>query len=286
MSARENMAFGLRQRGVRAAEVAQRLRDAAAMLQLEPLLDRKPRDLSGGERQRVAIGRAIVRQPRVFLLDEPLSNLDASLRLATRMRLAQLHRDLAESTMVYVTHDQVEAMTLADRIVLLRPLRDGVGASVAQNGAPLALYHHPANRFAAGFIGAPPMNFLEGSVETASEARIEVRVGSHRLSACVQGAGCSPGTPLTLGIRPEHVALDGGPLAARVTYVERLGESTTVQLDVAGLTPLTARSSRETIAVGDHVRIDLPAHAMHAFLADGAALRRQRGRPPSPSTSR
>jgi multiple sugar transport system ATP-binding protein len=278
MSAYENMAFGVRQRGVTSAEVDARVREAASMLELAPLLERKPRELSGGQRQRVAIGRAIVRKPNVFLFDEPLSNLDASLRLAMRMRIAQLHRELASPSMIYVTHDQVEAMTLADRIVLMRPLAQADGAaSVAQVGAPLDLYHRPANRFVAGFIGAPAMNFLEGRVVAAAPTRVDIRVVEQVLPAVVDGTGVRSETPITLGIRPEHVVLGSGSLRGRVTYVERLGESSTVHVRLAGDLALLAKTPREDIETGDELQLDLPQEALHAFATDGTALPRIAG---------
>ena len=274
MNARENMAFGLRQQGVGKDDIEQRVHDAAGMLELTALLARKPRELSGGERQRVAIGRAIVRKPNVFLFDEPLSNLDAALRLATRVRLARLHRELASPSMVYVTHDQVEAMTLADRIVLMRPLAGGSGTSVAQVGAPLDLYHRPANRFVAGFIGAPAMNFLEGHIAAAGGAHVDVRVGQHVLRAAVVGDGLTVDTAVAVGVRPEHVVVGQGTLTGRVSYVERLGESSTVHLLLAGDRTLLAKTTREDIEVGTDLPIDLPQQALHVFRSDGAALPR------------
>jgi multiple sugar transport system ATP-binding protein len=274
MNARDNMAFGLRQQGVGNVEIEQRVRDAAGMLELTPLLGRKPRELSGGERQRVAIGRAIVRKPNVFLFDEPLSNLDAALRLATRVRLARLHRELASPSMIYVTHDQVEAMTLADRIVLMQPLAGGSATSVAQVGAPLDLYHRPANRFVASFIGAPAMNFLEGRVASASRTHVDVRAGRHVLRAAVVGDGLATDTPVAAGIRPEHVVVGSGTLTGRVTYVERLGESSTVHLLLAGDRTLLAKTTREDIDIGMDLPVELPQEALHVFRSDGLALPR------------
>jgi multiple sugar transport system ATP-binding protein len=189
-----NMALGLKQAGESASVIAERIATASKMLELGPYLKRRPSELSGGQRQRVAIGRAIVRKPDLFLFDEPLSNLDAALRMATRVEIARLHRALGAS-MIYVTHDQTEAMTLADRIVVLR---DGV---VEQIGSPMDLYNNPANQFVAGFLGAPSMNFLPAAPLGA------------------QGA--------TLGIRPEHLMVrDGGRIAGQITHVERLGGDT------------------------------------------------------------
>jgi len=194
MSVYENMAFGLEQAKLKKPQIAERVAEAARMLQIEELLERKPRALSGGQRQRVAIGRAITRNPRVFLFDEPLSNLDAALRGETRVEIARLHARLADTTMIYVTHDQVEAMTLADRIVVLNK------GHVEQVGAPLDLYDHPASQFVAGFIGSPRMNFITGRVAEA------------------EGAA-------TYGIRPEHLEITEGTgrWQGRVLLTEALG---------------------------------------------------------------
>src|SRR3954449_10010886 len=185
MTVLENMAFGLKLASADKAAAERRVRDAARIPQLDPLLDRKPKQLSGGQRQRVAIGRAIVRDPRVFLFDEPLSNLDAALRVQMRVEIAKLHHELS-ATMIYVTHDQVEAMTLADRIVVLDAGR------VMQFGSPLELYHHPANRFVAGFIGSPKMNILPANV-----------LNGYRPNT-------PGGPPAEVGVRPEHLRLRGG----------------------------------------------------------------------------
>jgi multiple sugar transport system ATP-binding protein len=234
MTVYQNMAFGLKVLKTGAASIDQKVREAARVLQLDQLLERLPKELSGGQRQRVAIGRAIVRQPRVFLFDEPLSNLDAELRVQTRLEIARLHADIGSSTMIYVTHDQVEAMTLADKIVLLNTgeavQREG---SVAQTGAPLELYHHPANRFVAGFIGSPKMNFIDAVLESADAQLASVRVGATVFQARVDARGMAPGTPLALGIRPEHAvigAAGGQPntVGGTVAFVEQLGESSCV----------------------------------------------------------
>jgi multiple sugar transport system ATP-binding protein len=192
-----NMSLALKQEGVSKAEIAERVQEASRMLQLDDYLKRYPSELSGGQRQRVAIGRAVVRQPKLFLLDEPLSNLDAALRVSTRLEIANLHKQL-DATMIYVTHDQTEAMTLADKIVVLRDGR------VEQVGSPMELYNKPANKFVAGFLGSPAMNFLPASLLEAGDAR-------------------------TIGIRPEDLYLaDDGPLAATVQHVEHLGGDTNV----------------------------------------------------------
>jgi ABC-type sugar transport system ATPase subunit len=223
MTVRQNLAFGMAMRGVPKATIATKLDRAVALLKLEPYLERRPGELSGGQCQRVAIGRALVQEPRVFLFDEPLSNLDAELRLHLRLEIAALHQHLGR-TMVYVTHDQVEAMTLAERIVVLR---DGL---VEQVGSPLALYTNPANRFVAGFIGSPAMNLLPATVTSAST----VRYGEAVLEVPAM-AGVTSGQPCTLGLRPEHLELqDNGPLALNVRMVERLGSSTVLHGDLSG----------------------------------------------------
>ena len=205
MNVRKNMTFGLKFAGVARAEMDRRVADAARMLQLEPLLARQPRDLSGGQRQRVAIGRAIVREPDVFLFDEPLSNLDAALRVSTRVEIAKLHK-LLRATMVYVTHDQIEAMTLADRIVVMN---QGV---IEQVGKPLDLYYTPANLFVAGFIGSPAMNFFPAAVERIADGRAHiggsVAVETSRSRRAIAALG--QGATVTIGVRPEHLDI-GAP---------------------------------------------------------------------------
>jgi multiple sugar transport system ATP-binding protein len=214
-----NLGLALKQAGTPRAEVEAAVQRAASMLALEPLLQRRPAELSGGQRQRVAIGRAIVRRPKLFLFDEPLSNLDAALRGQTRIELARLHRELG-ATMIYVTHDQVEAMTLADRIVVLNAGR------IEQIGSPMELYNRPANRFVAGFIGSPAMNFI---------------------AANRSGLTPPPGA-VELGIRPEHLVLADSGIPAQVTHVERLGHETLVHTD--------GQAGRITLRlVGEH---DLP----------------------------
>jgi len=279
MSVHENMAFGLRHRKLGDAEIARRVREASRILHLDGLLERKPRELSGGQRQRVAIGRAIVREPKLFLFDEPLSNLDAALRVSTRLELAKLHRELGSASTVYVTHDQVEAMTLADRIVLLRPAAErGDAPSIAQAGPPLQLYHHPANRFVAGFIGSPSMNFLPGEVSGLGTGGVQVRSGGALWLAGVQPRGASVGAAATLGIRPEHVRLGEGPGRAAVEHVEHLGEVSHVYLRAEGLPqeapPLLVKTNRGDVRPGDRVNFGLPPESCHCFVADGSALPR------------
>ena len=226
MSVRENIAFGMRMAKTPKPEIDARVADAARILQMESLLDRKPRELSGGQRQRVAIGRAIVRHPKLFLFDEPLSNLDAELRTQMRVEIAKLHNELGV-TMVYVTHDQVEAMTLADRIVVLRAGR------VEQVGTPQQLYDTPDNRFVAGFMGAPKMNFLEATIETANQDSVTVAHAALDLPVTVprrhlHRAAPARGAPVTLGLRPEHLAIAGAGIGLAVDLLESLGGSTLV----------------------------------------------------------
>lgn len=237
MSVRENMAFGLTIRREKKADINRRVDEAARMLQMENLLERRPDQLSGGQRQRVAIGRAIVRNPEVFLFDEPLSNLDAALRMNTRMEISELHKRLG-TTMIYVTHDQVEAMTLADKIVVLK---DG---EVQQFGSPMELFHYPANRFVAKFIGSPPMNFI--AAEIGQDADGNVVALSEALGCIpVHEEGLSQGQMVDLGLRPQYISL-GEPLAdnhrfeAMVGISERLGSETLINLNTTDGTKLTA----------------------------------------------
>ncbi len=225
MTVYDNVGFGLKLAKTPKDVRDQKIRDAARILQMEHLLDRKPSQLSGGQRQRVAIGRAIVRQPEVFLFDEPLSNLDAALRVDMRMELAKLHQDLS-ATMIYVTHDQVEAMTLADKIVVLN------GGVVQQVGSPIELYQRPANLFVAGFIGSPKMNFTKVMIEAISPGAVTVSskdVASASIPATTDGLKI--GDTVTLGIRPHNLALTtSGNLVGQVSLVERLGNETNVSL--------------------------------------------------------
>jgi multiple sugar transport system ATP-binding protein len=258
MTVRENLAFGLRVRKTGDAEIARRVAAAAAALGLEPLLDRKPAQLSGGQRQRVALGRAMVREPQAFLLDEPLSNLDARLRLETRVELARLHRRLG-ATMVYVTHDQVEAMTLGDRVAVL-------DAGVLQQVAPpMELYRRPANRFVAGFIGSPAMNFVAGELQRRDGGTAFVGGGlAVPLANGVAGTG-----PAVLGVRPQQIELaPTGPEAipATVQLSEPLGSEQVVHLLTAGGTPLVAVAPPEpALAAGSVVGLRLPAEVVHLF---------------------
>ena len=265
MSAYENMAFGLRQSGVKSGEIDASVREAARVLHIEELLDRKPKQLSGGQRQRVAIGRAIVRKPSVFLFDEPLSNLDAALRVQMRIEIAKLHKQLA-TTMIYVTHDQAEAMTLADRIVVLRLGR------VEQIGSPLELYHRPANNFVAGFIGSPKMNFLPGILEGVGAEGAAVRIhGGEQALAMVAALNIDAGCRVELGIRPEHVVLsnDGTGIPGKVDFVEQLGDTQFAFVRIPGDHMLTARvDSSVAVNSGGMVRVGLPPADCHLFRTD------------------
>jgi multiple sugar transport system ATP-binding protein len=240
MSVRQNLAFGLENARMPKPEIEQRIAEAARMLEIEPYLDRRPGQLSGGQRQRVAIGRAIVRNPTAFLLDEPLSNLDAELRISTRAELAALHERLS-ATMIYVTHDQIEAMTLADRIVVLRAGR------IEQVGTPLDLYNKPANLFVAGFIGAPRMNFLPA-------------------------AAFPGGRGATIGIRPQHLrrATDGEPtLKAKVALIEQLGSETVVHGDADGHRLLAVLPGQQGLKMGEEVALAYGRENLHVFDENG-----------------
>jgi multiple sugar transport system ATP-binding protein len=242
MSVRNNISFGLKMAGMSPEEIAAKVETAAAKLNLTDYLDRKPRQLSGGQRQRVAIGRAIVRQPKGFLFDEPLSNLDAALRVNMRIEIMQMHKDLG-ATMIYVTHDQVEAMTMADRIVVLDK------GHIRQVGSPLELYNKPKNLFVAGFIGSPKMNLFTGKI------------------AADQGA-------TTIGVRPEHIQIDGaGPHQGMVQLSEHLGSDTFFHVDGGALGRLLLRADGETtVKTGDTIRFGFDAKRMHRFDQDGVAL--------------
>jgi multiple sugar transport system ATP-binding protein len=280
MTVYENMAFGLRLSKVDEASIQRRVGDAARILQLEPLLQRLPKALSGGQRQRVAIGRAIVRQPGVFLFDEPLSNLDAALRVQTRFEIAKIHRDFGKASTIYVTHDQVEAMTLADRIVLLNSgpavARD---ASVAQFGAPLELYHRPVNKFVAGFMGSPKMNFMDGTLQAATTEHATVVLNTgETVQARVNASRLSAGAKVTLGLRPEdaQVGTASQHVLRTVQWQERLGESTYLYLDSATPSdPCVVKAPGNSFArAGERVALSMPAQHLHLFDADGLALPR------------
>ena len=265
MNVRKNMTFGLRFTGVPRAERQRRVAEAARMLQLEDLLERYPRDLSGGQRQRVAIGRAIVREPAVFLFDEPLSNLDAALRVSTRVEIAKLHR-LLKATIVYVTHDQVEAMTLADRIVVMNQGR------LEQIGKPLDLYYAPANLFVAGFIGSPAMNFFAARVERAEDGRARLAGAGFR-GFELPAESLSVGAAVTIGVRPEHLARGAdGPFVAEgiIELVERLGESSFAHVRrVDGRLFVAEVRGRETPTPGETMTFNAAFQDVHVFDASG-----------------
>lgn len=263
LTVEENIGFGLRVSGRPKGEIKERVLTTARALALEPYLDRFPRQLSGGQRQRVAIGRAIVRAPTAFLFDEPLSNLDAALRVQMRLELIRLHDEL-KTTMIYVTHDQVEAMTMADRIVVLN------AGKVEQFDTPIALYDAPANRFVAGFIGSPKMNFIEGT--TGGANRIETAAGCIDISNLK--APLKSGN-VTFGIRPEHLRYDRheGLWAGKILVEEQLGSDAYFTVDVAALGMLTVRAVGERgYRRGDTIFLTPDPARSHAFDEDGRAL--------------
>jgi multiple sugar transport system ATP-binding protein len=279
MTVYDNIGFGLKLAKTPKPEMDLRVREAARVLQLDALLERKPKELSGGQRQRVAIGRAIVRRPGVFLFDEPLSNLDATLRGQTRIEIARLHKQFAHASVVYVTHDQVEAMTLADKIVLLRAGPDVARlGSIAQVGTPLELYHRPANRFVAGFIGSPQMNFLPAIVMAAGSdsVRVVLDQSDDVLELAVDGRALAPGAKVELGVRPEHLCLNAQAMQSitrRVMLVERLGEQTYLHLEQAGGAVLMAKvQGNAALDIGAEVVLGIAPDACHLFTADGNAV--------------
>jgi multiple sugar transport system ATP-binding protein len=280
MTVAQNMGFALKLAKVAKSEIAGRVQRAAEILQIGHLLDRKPKALSGGQRQRVAIGRAIVREPEVFLFDEPLSNLDAALRAQTRVELARLHRELA-TTMVYVTHDQVEAMTLGQRIVVFN------AGGIEQAGTPLELYERPANMFVAGFLGSPRMNFMDAGLVGEEGAIATVRLSNGALAEVAADAGdAAVGAGVTLGVRPEHLRLlraddgAGGPAAGRgipgtLSLVEYLGDVTLayVQVDgVPGLVAVKCAGGQPVPPVGTTVLLAFDPFQAYLFGADGVTM--------------
>ena len=269
MTVGQNIGFGLKMANVPKDQIAAKVERAAAMLQLDPLLERKPSQLSGGQRQRVAIGRAIVREPGVFLFDEPLSNLDAALRVQTRLEISKLHERL-NATMVYVTHDQIEAMTMADKIVVLNAGR------IEQAGTPLELYHRPTNLFVAGFIGSPKMNLIRTRVARADAAGLDVALpggGELRLPAA---RGLREGDAVTLGVRPEHLTIEGPADArfpAEVAVAERLGAETMLYTEAPDAGQIAVRADGLTpVVVGDRIEIGLHADSCHLFDANGESV--------------
>ena len=273
MNVAENMGFGMKLQRKSKPEIDERVNSASQTLQLEKLLERKPKDLSGGQRQRVAIGRTMVAEPKVFLLDEPLSNLDAALRVQMRIELSRLHKRI-KSTMIYVTHDQVEAMTMADKIVAL-----DLG-SIAQVGRPLELYHYPSNKFVAGFIGSPKMNFIPAKVLSSSPEQVSVQIpGNVEITIPVDGTGLKKGDTATLGVRPEHFVEDGkGEVAMRskVSVVERLGYQTLLHVEIEGFEEmLTVRvDGSNPITEGETIDVGILANTCHLFRQDDSACKR------------
>jgi multiple sugar transport system ATP-binding protein len=270
MTVRENLEFALKMRKVAKGERAQRVAEAARMLELEPLLDRKPKALSGGQRQRVALGRAIVRNPKVFLFDEPLSNLDAKLRTQTRAELQKLHHQL-RATSIYVTHDQVEAMTMADRIVVMN------AGEVQQIAAPLEIYNDPANRFVAGFMGTPSMNFFTGSMERRDDRVAFRAVGQPEMVLPLEIAPQHAERAETLGIRAEHFMLTDAsdPLSfpALVEVVETLGNQTLVHFSTSQGMAIAAVHPDHQLRYGERINLRVAADRVHWFDRDGIAIK-------------
>jgi ABC-type sugar transport system ATPase subunit len=268
MTARENMAFGLKNIGTPKAEIAERIAKAAGILQLEAYLDRKPRALSGGQRQRVAIGRAIMREPDVFLFDEPLSNLDAALRVSMRTEIAKLHHRLG-ATMIYVTHDQTEAMTMADRIVVLRAGR------IEQVGAPIELYERPVNAFVAGFLGAPRINLIPATVVSVDSGSVEISAaGAARIAANVKAGSVGAGDRVTLGLRPENLTpAETGAFAGIIDVVEQLGSNQLVYATLDDGTSIVSEL-RGGIApqIGSRANFAIGSGTRHMFNADTLAI--------------
>ncbi len=268
MSVAKNLSFGLRMNGNDKADTEKRITGAAGVLQLSQLLKRLPKALSGGQRQRVAIGRAIVREPKVFLFDEPLSNLDAELRVQMRVEIARLHNELG-ATMIYVTHDQTEAMTMADRIVVLR---DGL---IEQIGTPMELYCSPANRFVAGFIGSPAMNFLDATTVSHDGTHQLVRLAGHDAPlAIATQTQTPPGQSVTVGVRPEHFSHTGDtPLRFRADVVEQLGVTSFVYAGTATENPVIINRPDPLLdQVGDEISVGIRADKAFLFATSGARI--------------
>jgi multiple sugar transport system ATP-binding protein len=263
MTVAANMGFSLKLRGAARAEIDSRVQRAAEILGLAPLLERYPRQLSGGQRQRVAMGRAIVRDPQVFLFDEPLSNLDAKLRVAMRTEIKELHQRI-ETTTIYVTHDQIEAMTMADKIVVMH---DGL---VEQVGAPLDLYDRPDNQFVAGFIGSPAMNFLSGTIRANGSLHFE-GPGGARLPLAAAPASAD-GRPAVYGIRPEHFTLADDGAEATIQVVEPTGSEIHVAAKLGGADIVAVFRERHAFKPGDSVRLKPDLRVAHLF--DGATGKR------------
>ena len=269
----DNMSFGLKLAKAKKSEIDTRVHHVADILQLSHLLERQPKALSGGQRQRVAIGRTLVSQPNVFLLDEPLSNLDAALRVNMRSEITKLQRKLG-CTMIYVTHDQVEAMTMADKIVVLD------AGSVSQVGRPLELYHYPINRFVAGFIGSPKMNFMSVVIEDAEDERVKVKLANNEsFWISVEGKTVNIGDRMSLGIRPEHLLnaeQADATIEGKIQIVEKLGNETQIYMNLASADADVIYRAADTldVEVGQKYNVGLTAHRCHLFHRDGTACRR------------
>ena len=281
MTVRENMAFGLKLIKADQQLMKERVDDAARILQLEALLERKPKAMSGGQRQRVAIGRSIVQQPRVFLFDEPLSNLDVSLRVQMRQELSRLHKKL-NTTSIYVTHDQVEAMTLADRIVVLSPLAKGADSNLEQVGKPLELYQHPDNLFVAGFIGSPKMNFFDGIIEQVGDDKTLVKLTTGEiLKAYVNSHNAKAGDRVVLGVRPEHSQAEtdrGNAVEGKIEALERLGSESFIYMEHDTIREhfiIRVNDSRRRDE-GVKMKVELPPEYCYLFNAGGVAFQRTR----------
>ena len=272
MTVYQNMAFGLELAKASKGDIDTKVRAAAAQLELTPYLERLPKQLSGGQRQRVAIGRSIVREPKVFLFDEPLSNLDAGLRVQMRLEIAKLHRELKVTT-VYVTHDQVEAMTLADKIVVLNK------GNIEQSGSPLEIYRHPDNVFVATFLGSPKMNILDCELAGIANGQAQMKAAGSSISVPLAGRAMPQAkTGMKLGIRPEHIELvaQGGDVTAKVETVENLGESHLVYLQPGGGEGIVVRGDGEArVKRGDTVHAAFAKDEISLFGADGRALARR-----------
>ena len=273
MTVRENMGFALRFAGVPKPEIAKQVDEAARMLELGPLMDRRPKELSGGQRQRVAIGRAIVRHPQVFLFDEPLSNLDAELRVHMRVEISRLHKELGV-TMIYVTHDQVEAMTLADKIVVLR------AGNIEQIGKPLDVYDDPANQFVAGFVGSPKMNFLSGKVSESGGGAVAIELvgfNGARIRKSLSGPVPPVGSTVALGIRPEHfgdAAKGDSDITVKIDVIEHLGSTSYLyarSAESGGL--VIERSTSREEADRDTITVSIPSSKAFVFDSSGQRLR-------------
>jgi alpha-glucoside transport system ATP-binding protein len=282
MTVYDNMAFGLKMARASKQEIKLRVRKAADLLQIVELLDRLPKELSGGQRQRVAIGRAITRDPRIFLFDEPLSNLDAALRVATRIEIAGLKERMPETTMIYVTHDQIEAMTLADRIVVLNAGR------VEQVGTPMELYHNPANLFVAGFIGSPAMNFIDVRVETGEAgATIHSKFGD-AVPINMSVPQTDSGTMAKVGVRPEDLVVQNSGavlVRGRVAILENLGELALAYINIGTGDPLIVKLPGGTeVKHGETVGLHAPFDRLHLFDNEGRSYSRSTVAPPGPAT--